>query len=271
MKIKFFYPYWGSSHLSLEHFFERVKNAGFDGVEMNISFDEGIAEKIRQLLPQYELELIAQQWLESKDETPDEYIERMEEYFSYLASFNPLFINSHTGKDFYSFEENCRIFEAAERVGEYTGVKIVHETHRGRALFSTLMAKQYFNALPDLRINADFSHWCCVSESLLKDQNDIVLQACQRADFIHARVGYEQGPQINHLQSDNNRLAIETHLSWWKRILENAKLKGYTEFPVCTEFGPEPYLQTLPFSYRPVTDQWTQNIVMRDLLRDHLA
>lgn len=270
MRLNYFYPIWGSSHLPLEEFCEKIKKAGYNGVEMNIPFDENYAKQLRELLPRYDLLLIAQQWLEPKDETPEEYVIRMERYLQYLTLFKPLFINSHTGKDFYSFEDNCKIFEAADKVCENLGVKIVHETHRGRALFSTVMAMQYFNVFPNLRINADFSHWCCVSESLLQDQNEIMSQAIERADYIHARVGYEQGPQVNHFLSGENKISLDAHLTWWKKIVEKVKQSGQKEMFICTEFGPEPYLQTLPFSNKPTVSQWELNTMMKQLLTQEI-
>ena len=40
MKIKFFYPYWGSESMSIGSFCEKVKSEGFDGVEMGLPSDK---------------------------------------------------------------------------------------------------------------------------------------------------------------------------------------------------------------------------------------
>jgi len=259
---------WGSSDIPLKQFFQKISEAGFDGVEMNIPYDQDYSLQVKTLLKEFGLILIAQQWLPPAEETVDGYIARMKTYLQHLASFQPLLINSHTGKDFFSFEENCLIFEEANNFCKNEGVKIVHETHRGRALFSTYSAKQYFSRFPDLRINADFSHWCCVSESLLQDQNEIIELAIQRTDYIHARVGHEQGPQVNHLLAEENSKTLNAHLEWWQRIIEKAKLNEKEEIAICTEFGPEPYLQTFPFTNKPVTEQWELNRIMKHLLQE---
>lgn len=271
MKINWIYPLWGSGHLPLKQFFHQVKEAGFNGVEMNIPYNEDYISEMKILLREFDLLLIAQQWLPPENETVNQYIGRMEKFLFHLSSLNPLFINSHTGRDFYPFIDNCRIFEAAERVADETGVKILHETHRGRALFSASVSRQYFEKFSKLRITADFSHWCCVSESLLQDQTDSVEQALQRADYIHARVGYEEGPQVNHPGSKGNEMAVKAHLDWWKKIVENARKRGSEEFSICTEFGPAPYLQTLPFTNQPTADQWELNGYMKNLLQSVLA
>ena len=41
------------------------------------------------------------------------YIEELEKQLIKLTAYKPDFINSYTGKDFLSFDENCRIIEAS--------------------------------------------------------------------------------------------------------------------------------------------------------------
>ena len=160
---------WGSRHLPLETFFQKIKKLGYHGVEMGIPYQTN-TEELQNLLNKYDLTLIAQQAIHQKNLSAKEYGIKMEEYLNHLASFQPHFINSHTGRDFYTFEENLKIFKLSEGVAANTGIKIFHETHRGRALFCTSQAQRFFYAIHDLRITADFSHWCCVSESLLPPQ-----------------------------------------------------------------------------------------------------
>lgn len=267
MEIQYFMPLWGNDHLPLSEFFKKIKDAGYDGVEMNIPFDKSFADELQNLLAVNNLLLIAQQWLAPKKETVDEYIARMVEYLRHLVSFQPYFINSHTGKDFFSFDNNCRIIEEAELVSKETGVSIYHETHRGRCLYSAPMSKLYFEQLPELKITADFSHWCCVSESLLEGQENVVDEAIQRTRFIHARVGNSQSPQVNHPFAPENKKDLENHLEWWQKIIDNQKLLGAKTFPITTEFGPSPYLQTLPFTKQVVADLWNINLGMMHFLK----
>jgi hypothetical protein len=43
----------------------------------------------------------------------------------------PLFINSQTGKDYFTFEQNCRLLDLTAALEAETGIQIVHEIHRG--------------------------------------------------------------------------------------------------------------------------------------------
>ncbi|WP_299583903.1 TIM barrel protein [uncultured Sunxiuqinia sp.] len=270
MEIKYFMPRWGNEHLPLPDFFKKIKDSGYHGVEMSIPYNEEYADKLKDLLGKNNLLLIAQQNIPFANESIEKYIEQLQRHLIYLASFNPLFINSHTGKDYFSFEDNCRIIKAAEIISANTGVNVYHETHRGRCLYSAPMAKLYFDELPELKISADFSHWCCVSESLLEGQDDLMYEAIKRTKYIHARVGYSQGPQVNHPFAPENNEALDKHLFWWQKIIDHQKMLGTKIFPLATEFGPKPYLQTLPFTNREVADLFQINLGMKSYLINRL-
>ena len=227
-------------------------------------------KELKNKLNSFELELIAQQYLPPLKETFSEYMERLSAYMLHLISFDPLLINSHTGKDYFTFEENCQVLDYINSLSKKHKVDIIHETHRGRFLFSTFTARDYFTKYPDLRITADFSHWCCVSESLLEDQQDIVKEAISRTDHIHARVGFENGPQVNHPMAPENNKALKAHLHWWKDIAID-KMKKKKDLSITTEFGPYPYMQHLPFVNQPIADQWEINLAMKKKFRRRVS
>ena len=196
MEVWLFCPLWGSRDLPLQTFFARAKEAGYDGVEMTLPFDEREREVILSLLGEYGLKWIAQHH-ETSDLELAVYLKNYEKRLHNLAAAKPLFINSQSGKDFFSFAQNKAILERAAVVAAETGVKIIHETHRGKFSFSTTTTLAMLEALPDLRLTADFSHWCNVAESFLQDQPEAMQSAINRADHIHARVGHPEGPQVN--------------------------------------------------------------------------
>ena len=74
--------------------------------------------------------------------------------------------------------------------------------------------------IPDLRITLDASHWVCVAESFLEDQEDNMQLAIDRTDHIHARVGFPEGPQAPDPRKKEWREALEKHLVWWDRVAE---------------------------------------------------
>lgn len=270
MQIKFICPFWGSSHLSAKEFINKALVAGYNGVEVNMSDDESFISELQGTLGETDCAFIAQQWLPPANETVDEYRERMLTSLRRLVSLNPLFINSHTGKDFFSFEENCSLIDSCNKLSVESGIKIVHETHRGRFNFHTYSTLQYLEKFKDLKLNADFSHFCNVSESLLSDQEHVLEKIIPHCHYIHARVGFDQSAQVNYPFAPEWKTNLERFVGWWQKIVELAKERGEEIFYVCPEFGPFPYIQQLPFSKEETVNQWDVNIEMMKYLKTNL-
>lgn len=266
MEIKFYIPRWGNRHLSWAAFALKAKQAGYDGIEANLPVDE--AEKIEMLA---EIKANGLTWIGQHFETStsvfEDHLREFESWLFYLASASPMFINSQTGKDFFTVEQNSQLIAMAEMVSNQTGVKIIHETHRGKFGFCTSAAAIYLNKFENLRITADFSHWCCVAESYLKDQTELLNLAISRADHIHARVGYPGGPQINHPAAPEWEEAVAIHCNWWDEIVKQHTASGSKELTFTCEFGPFPYMPQLPFSKDDVSDLWEINLYMKNLLK----
>lgn len=270
MKIKYFCPRWGSNDLSFNEFIKKVKNAGYDGVEMSFPADIDQKDNLLRIISDEGLLFIAQHW---ETMSPDfkgherEYRHRLEN----LALTRPVLINSQTGRDFFSFEQNEQLMMIASDISQRYGVKIVHETHRGRFGFAAHVAADYLKRLPELRIGFDVSHWCAVAESFLHDQVDAVSMAISRADHIHARVGFPGGPQVPDPRVFEWIKAVEIHVGWWKRIVERSRAEGKTLFTITPEFGPYPYMTILPQTQQPIANQWEVNVYMMNMLRSIFA
>ncbi len=108
----------------------------------------------------------------------------------------------------------------------------------------------------NLKLCCDFSHWVCVCERLIDDQTAIIAQCAQRAIHLHARVGYEEGPQVPDPRAPEYRQHLEAHERWWDIIWSAQKQRGMEESTLTPEFGPPPYLHTLAYTGTPVAKLW---------------
>jgi sugar phosphate isomerase/epimerase len=268
MKITWICALWGMQGTTLRANLTMAKEAGFDGVEMGVPADPAQKQELRTLLSELGLALVAQQW--TTGASPAEHARSFEEQYRRGTELRPLLVNSHTGRDIYSLQENLVIFRKAEELEKSIGVPIAHELHRGRPTYASPSTMQLLDALPDLRLTADFSHWCCVHETLLEDQGPQVERAIAHARHIHARVGHAEAPQVTDPRIAEWKPAVEAHLRWWQAIVSARKAAGDSSLTICPEFGPPPYLVTLPESGRPIVDLWTVNRYMKDFLRDRL-
>lgn len=271
MELKYICPFWGQENKSAAQFVQMAIEAGYDGVEVNIPDDEDFNDELMQEIDANQLTFIAQLWMLPTDDSPKKYIKKFENELMRRVEMNPKFINSHTGRDYFSFDDNCRIIEMCLEITQQTGVEIVHETHRGRFPFCAKTAAKYLKKYPELSLNADFSHWVLVSESFLDDQQKALNRAIEHAQYIHARVGHIQTPQVNHPLAPENEEFLLTFTEWWKAIIARASLEGKPEFFICPEFGPAPYMPALPYTNQPVSSQWEINKSMMGYLRKALV
>ncbi len=272
MQILFFCPRWGSEDLPMETFLAKVKDAGYDGVEMSLPLKAAERDKIISLLAAHRLLLIGQHW-ECKLSDSSQYEADFARYLRNLAAARPLLINSQTGKDYFSLERNLSLIRLADAIAAETGVPIVHETHRGKFSFSINVMQPYLSQLPGLRLCADFSHWCNVSESLLQapEQQAILSEVMSRVDHIHTRVGHDQSAQVSDPRAPEFEEALTCHLRWWDQIAAQCRAAGKPTLTLTPEFGPAPYMPLLPYTRQPIANQWEVNVHMMHLLRQRLT
>lgn len=257
---------WGFNG-SLNDFLTKAKKEGYDGVEMWWPMKENDQKELFDLLKKHQLEVGFLAGAYQTDFTEHlNHFKQMVQAAVTNKMQTPLYINCHSGKDFFNAEQNQAIIDFTTKMAKETGMLICHETHRGRMLYAAPIARQFMERNKDLRITADFSHWCNVHESLLQDQPQTMQMAMERARHIHARVGHSQGPQVNDPRAPEWEGALKAHLAWWDQIAAQAKQRG-DRLTILTEFGPPDYMPTTPYTRQPLADQWAINVHMMQLLR----
>jgi len=260
---------WDMEGTPLAEFLQAVAGAGFDATDIHIPSLRETPGETAALHARFGLPLVAM--ITTEGRTVEEHRASLDERFRLAARCAPVHINCHTGRDTFSRDENLAICRDALALSRRFSIPLSHETHRGRATFSAPATRALMEAMPELRLTADFSHWCCVHESLLGDQEETMALAVARSDYIHARVGHAEGPQVSDPRAPEWSAELDAHLAWWKSIARARRDAGAGELLVCPEFGPAPYMPLLPHSRTPVADLWAVTLFMKDLLRTSLA
>jgi hypothetical protein len=170
-----------------------------------------------------------------------------------------------------SFIKQIRFFVSSLRLEEQIGIPIAHETHRRRPFFSPMNTMAILRELPEIRLNIDFSHWCCVSESLLDDQERAIHLAAEHAIHLHGRVGYENGPQVPDPRVPEWERCVTKHEAWWDLVIDAQRNRGENEFTFVPEYGPPTYMQTNPTTGEPLADLWEICLWSRDRFRDQFT
>jgi sugar phosphate isomerase/epimerase len=258
---------WGFSG-SWDEFALKVKQAGYDGMEIWWPGDEKDRNELFAALDKHKLKIGF--LVGGGDKDFQKHLAQFQQSLSAAAKAKPVYINCHSGKDFFSFDQSKQFMDFTEKVNKETGVPIYHESHRGRILFAANITRQFVEKVPGLRLTLDISHWCNVHESYLGDQEETIAMALNRTDHIHARIGHPEGPQVSDPRAPEWKQAVETHFSWWDKVVERKKKEGKL-MTFLTEFGPPDYMPTLPYTRQAVANQWDINVYMMEVLRKRYA
>ncbi|PWT70516.1 MAG: xylose isomerase [Bacteroidetes bacterium] len=265
-ELKIMATNWGFPG-TVDEYCAKVKKDGYDGIEIWWPLEKKAQDELFGALKNNGLEV---GFLTAGFEANyEKHFKQFTDMIDAAATQNrqrPLYINCHSGRDYFSYDQNKTFIDHTIELSKKTGITICHETHRSRLLFAAPVGRNYIEKNPDLRITFDVSHWCNVSESLLQDQQETVDMTLPRVDHIHARIGHPEGPQVNDPRAPEWDGALQAHFSWWDRVVEYKKKAG-KRLTILTEFGPPDYMPTLPYTREPLADQWAINVHMMQVLR----
>jgi sugar phosphate isomerase/epimerase len=257
---------WGFEG-TIDAFCAKAKKEGYDGIENWWPGTRQEQDEMFAALKKHNLEVGF--LCGAGEDTAAEHLQTFKKIMEEVVkqtSQKPLYINLHSGKDYFSFDDGKKFIEYTNALSKTTGIPIYHETHRGRLMFAAHTTHEYIKKFPDLKLTLDISHWCNVHESMLQNQRVAVNAALERTQHIHARVGYEEGPQVADPRAPEWKYTLDAHFAWWDKVVERKKKAG-EPITFLTEFGPPLYMQTLPYTLQPLSNQWEINVYMMNVLR----
>ncbi|HXB07838.1 MAG TPA: TIM barrel protein [Puia sp.] len=269
-ELKIMATNWGFEG-TLDAYCAKAKKEGYDGIEIWWPMESAGQKELFAALKDHGLEvgfLCAGHQAEYGPHL--ELFKHMTEAAALNTIQRPLYINCHSGRDYFSIAQNMSLLDHTRALAARTGIVICHETHRSRMLFAAPVARHFIESDPDLRVTFDVSHWCNVSESLLQDQAGTLELTLSRVDHIHARIGHPEGPQVNDPRAPEWKAAVDAHFAWWDVVVARKKQEG-KRLTILTEFGPPDYMPTLPYTRQPLGDQWAINAYMMHVLRSRYA
>ncbi|HXP62767.1 MAG TPA: hypothetical protein VN829_19865 [Dongiaceae bacterium] len=256
MKLTLVRHLWGVDHTpGLEAHLPRWREAGYEVVESAFHVSPDRAGLLR-FLKGSGWRWIAQVF--SRGFTPGgtvrEHLDSLRQQIEDCLEHRPLFFNAQSGSDTWSLAEAEDFYGAALELEPRLGVSLAHETHRLRCFGNPWTTRSILERYPGLKLTCDFSHWVCVAERLLEDCGPILQLAAQHCHHVHARVGYEEGPQVPDPRAPEWARHLAAHEGWWETIWASQQRRGLAVSTLTPEFGPAPYLHTLPFTQTPVAD-----------------
>ena len=271
MELKLFKTLWGFDGDYLKAVEEAVAD-GYDGIEGRVPADAAVRQDFAAALKEADLAYI-QEICTGGDYVPDrkasEHLSAFEKGFAAGAELSPLLVTSMAGCDAWPEAQSIGFFRQGMTMAQDHGLTLCYETHRSRSLFNPWTTQRIVEALPEIRFTADFSHWCVVCERLIDTELDVIDAIAGNIHHVHARVGYDQGPQVPHPAAPEYAEALAAHRRWWESIWSSQRAHGYTLSTMTPEFGPDGYLHRLPFTQAPVADLREINRWMMTSEREH--
>lgn len=244
MKLEIYKALWGMTG-ALESQLDRIAEAGYDGIEAPLPESP---VSFRRAVEARGLKYIAMLFADDAS-VLDAGVDAAREC-------GAVQLTVHSGRDRMTFDEGSAFFERALEVEEASGLRMCHETHRGRILFNPWTTVAYLRRFPSLKIVADFSHFTCVCERLLDVDDPDLKAAYPQTYHTHGRVGYDQGPQVPDPRAPEFAAFVDRFDAYWDEIRSAHIDRGESVMTFCPEFGPPGYMHTLPYTQQPVADLW---------------
>ena len=258
MQLKLFKTLWGFDGDYLKAVKEAVAD-GFDGIEGPAPTDTVVRNEFAAAMKEAGLSYILE-ICTGGDYVPDRkasvavHLSAFEQGFAGAEELKPLFVTSMAGCDAWPEGQSIEFFQQGMLMAAEHNLTLCYETHRSRSLFNPWTTQRIVEALPQIRLTADFSHWCVVCERLIDTEMDVLEAIAANIHHVHARIGYDQGPQVPHPAAPEYTEALAAHQRWWEVIWNSQRQRGYTLTTMTPEFGPDGYLHQLPFTRAPVAD-----------------
>lgn len=256
MKLKLVRHLWGvDQSQGLLRYIPHWRSVGYEAVEVSLlrvndhaGFFQFLGESRMDWVPQ----------VFSNEFTPggtvEEHYQSLRRQVEECLDHGPIFFNAHSGSDTWNQSQSEEFYGRVLELEQQIGTPISHETHRFRTFGNPWQTRPILELYPDLRLTCDFSHWVCVAERLLPDCGEIIQLAASHCHHLHARVGFEQGPQVSDPRAPEWAGHLAAHEAWWDRIWDSQKSRGMETVTLTPEFGPAPYMPLLPYTKVPVAD-----------------
>ncbi len=273
MKIKIFKTRWGAIGTYEQSIIDAV-DVKFDGIEGPAPDNFHQQQSLSSLLNSHDLDYIAEittagSYVPDRQATLQQHLDSLEMKLEHSANLNPLFVTCLGGCDAWPEQKSFEFFHHAIELADNYQLKISFETHRSRSLFNPWVTQRLVEAIPEINLTVDFSHWCVVCERLMDTEIDVIHSIADNVQHVHARIGYEQGPQVPDPRAEEYKYTLDAHQRWWE-IIWHSQLKRKLNITTMTpEFGPDGYLHLLPHTQEPVADLWELNQWMAKEEQDH--
>lgn len=242
----------------MEEKFRRVKEAGFEGIEMWVEPKD--ETQVRRLLDSTGLFLGTGGHPNSNDD--------FKRLLTQAQRLRAEYIFVHPGNAFMSDDEAVKLVSEGYKVAYDLGIPMTLETHRGTVTENAYRAMRLAERLPELRLTGDLSHYGVDGEMggapasvLIKRLSPLL----DRIDTLQTRITNGEQVQVD-VGTGHGELA-QNWMELWAESIRRWRQQAQPGdwLPFATELGPPPY-SILGLDGKEISDRWEQSLVMKRLI-----
>lgn len=250
--------------VSHEEAFAMVRDAGFAGMAINLgAADTETAYKTLPYFRQYELGCVINAFPTS--------MEDMLPVLKMAQEFDAVAVNVIAQVIPSSADEASIMVQDWMEEAEKEGVSIEFETHRNSVTNDLNYTIQLLDAVPDMRLSVDLSHYVVDREFSLplseqdQQQVDTILR---RADAFQGRVASAQQIQLQ-LEFPQHQRWVVQFLDWWEAGLRYWRKRASDNDTLIfqTELAPPEYAMT-DADGMEMSDRWQESLIMKKWIED---
>ena len=187
-----------------------------------------------------------------------------------FGSFDPrpVYLNIQPVPKVSTVQEGASLVRAWSRIAEDAGFRPRYETHRDRMTTDLQFTLQLLEAVPEMRLTADLSHYVVGQEfpvPVSEENHGLIRRVLERTEMFHGRVASREQVQIA-VGWDRHRQWLDLFLGWWEeglRLWRERSRPGDVVFFV-TELGPPNWYAITGADGTELSDRWEEALLLRE-------
>ncbi len=250
--------------ISADETFALVRDAGFTGMAINLAAtDMETARKTLPLFKKYDLACAISAFPNS--------MEDMLPVLEMAREFNAAVVKIVAQVIPSSVDEASLMVQDWMEEAEKEHINIEFETHRNSLTNDLNFTTQLLEAVPDMQLSVDLSHYVVDRELTLPlrpDEELLINKILHRADAYQGRVASAHQIQLQ-LEFPQHQTWVVQFLDWWESGFRHWRKHASSDSTLLfqTELAPPEYAMTGPDGME-MSNRWEESVIMKGWVED---